>query len=288
MRLGRIGALAAWLVLSCHSAPVRLQATGSAAPTSGASAAPAARELVYVTVAGPGRVVVHNDGDAPVRIAWDMPIERADGGAWKPIHALHPMTKCFEPPPADGCVAVPPRATLSPRPWTGWFGCTQCGTCRGNVRANPGTYRVVARECDSGREHASPPMEIVEPGRFAHTLHVHADAGAPNVIVVDNESDVPVSLASDVTVEKLDPRRNAYDAAPDTKLRLSPGAAACTTVAPHATLRTGALVPARPGTYLLAVRVCDPAKPLYNDVYGVSFAVPPFVFEGPGRVRAAP
>ncbi len=274
----------------------------AASPSSSASTAPTGAPGLHVDVTAPGTVVLRNDGEAAVRVAWELPIEREDAGGWTAAHAMQLMTKCFEPKPSDGCVTIAPHASFTPLPWTGWFGCTQCGSCRANAPAGDGRYRVVAVECDGGARHAGPSMEIVGEGRFSHTAHIYAPASAPDAIWVDNESDAPVSLRTAVEVQRLDATRGAYDAVADADMALLETCAAprpaCVTIPAHGTLHTmpyragcplckKCSAPPRPGTYVMRVSVCDPSKPLYNDVYGASFATAPFVVDAAGGVKPA-
>lgn len=272
----------------------------AAASSSSAPSPPAPGLRVDVTA--PGNVVLRNDGDAPVRVAWELPIEKQVDGAWTAAHSMQLMTKCFEPKPADGCLTIAPHASFTPLPWTGWFGCTQCGSCRANVPAGEGRYRVVAVECGGGARHEGPPMEIVGEGRFAHTPHVFAPASEPNAIQIDNESDAPVSFRTAVDVQRLDAARGAYEPVADADMALLDACTsprpACVTIAAHASLRTMGFRAGcglckkcsardRPGTYLMRVSVCDASKPayLYNEVYGYSFATEPFVVDAAGGVK---
>jgi len=291
--------------VSAPSSGSAVAGAGSAAgPGVATGTAPAAASLVRVDVTAPGTVVVRNDTDAPVRIAWDLPIEREGAGGWAAVHSLQMMTSCFDPAPADKCVAIAPRAAFTPRPWTGWFGCTQCGTCRANAPAQPGRYRVVAIECGSNARHEGPAMEIVSTGRFAHTPHLFAPKEQPDTIQIDNESDAPVSFQTAVAVLRLDASRNAYDQVTGAGMILSDvcrkDLPPCTTIPAHGTLRTlpyrpGCSSPCakcgqqsiRPGTYLLRVTVCDTSKPLYNDVVGAFFETEPFVVDRDGNAKSA-
>jgi hypothetical protein len=274
----------------------------ASAVTASASAAPTARpEGLQIAVTAPGNVVLRNDGDTAVRVAWELPIEKEIAGAWTSAHSMQLMTKCFDPKPADGCVTIAPHASFTPLPWTGWFGCTQCGSCRANVPAGEGRYRVVAVECDGGARHAGPPMELAGEGRFAHTPHVYAPASEPNAIWIDNESDTPVSFRTAVEVLRLDAARGAYDLVADADMALldvctSPRPA-CVTIPAHGSLHTMghragcglctkcAASQSRAGTYLMRVSVCDSSKPLYNEVYGASFTTAPFVVGAAGSVK---
>lgn len=279
------------LAAAAPSTPAAVVASSPSAP------APSSAAGWHVDVVSPGGVVVQNDTDAPVSVALEMPIEREEAGTFVPVNGMKMMTKCFEPAPASGCVTVPAHGTFSPLPWTGWFGCTQCGTCRANVPAGAGRYRVVAKECASGARRESAVMEIVGDGRFAHTVHVYAPKGDPSSIIIDNESDKAESFQTSVAVMRSN-AQGATEEVPNAGMALTSTCAplpACVTVGAHATLHTLAYRPgcalcakcaaanAAPGEYTMRVSVCDPSKPLYNDVYGASFYTASFVVDAAGR-----
>jgi hypothetical protein len=289
---GSASATAPAVASTSASAPA--SATASASASASASLDPVRLEQTL-----PGHLSIRNDRDRPLRIAWEMPIEREASGAWSLAGGMHPMAACQAPGPADGCVTIAPRSSLALRPWTGWFGCTQCGTCRANVPAQPGRYRAVAVECDGGARHEGPVMEIVDEGRLAGTPKVTAQAGAPNTLEIANRSDAPIALRTEVEVLQLDRVRGAWEAVSNADMGLGDTCVAkppaCTTVAPRSTIRTLGWRPGcgacrkcneaslRPGTYKMRVYVCDPAKPLYDDVFGETFYGPAFTVDAKGR-----
>ncbi|MGH7330760.1 MAG: hypothetical protein ACREJX_20615, partial [Polyangiaceae bacterium] len=247
----------------------------------------------------PGTVILKNDSDASVRVTWELSIERNDGGAWATASTMSLQRKCFDPGPADACFSIAAHTSYAPLPWTGWFGCTQCGTCDANAPAAPGTYRFVAVECESKKRHESTPLEIVDEGRFAHTAHVYAPKAEPNTITIDNESDVPVSFRTSVIVSRLDAKRGAFDIVPKAGMTLMSTCATpvpeCVTVAPHASLHTMPFIPGckpcapcaspvSPGELQMSVSVCDSSQPLYNDVYGATFYGKSFRVDAKGGI----
>jgi hypothetical protein len=261
---------------------------------------------VTLVVVAPGAVELRNTTDKPVRMSWNMAIER-EGSAptampvWDEAHfsTMTMAPECFKGPPKDGCVTVPAHGAYKPLPWRGWIGCTQCLSCRGNVPAAPGSYRIVAFECDTGARHESAPLVVVEPGRFAGTPHVYAPKDEPNGIVIDNEGETAVSFRTHVAVDRLN-QNNAFVDTGDRSMLLSSdcfpdaGADACVSVAPHASLRAmayggfkcarcakcAAEHPVRPGTYMLTVSRCDAGEP-----YRLQFVVDP---KGTVRPSGAP
>lgn len=126
------------------------------APTASTSRAGAAPKL-ELFLRGPGALVIRNRGNAPTRLAWAAAIERKTDGGWTRMATeLRLFEQCPEPPPPpDACVELAPGATLRPRPWSGFFGCTQCDTCRANAPAAAGTYRFVVTSCDGATSYAS-------------------------------------------------------------------------------------------------------------------------------------
>lgn len=80
------------------------------------------------------------------------------------------QTACFDPRPADGCVTIRPQAAFRPLPWRGWFGCTQCLTCRADVPASPGRYRIVAGGCGGGDRAESGPISVVRDGEIEEAM----------------------------------------------------------------------------------------------------------------------
>jgi hypothetical protein len=281
-------------------------ATAPPAPPAPASATASPKDVAGVRVESPfpGGVAIVNDGDAAVRIARDLPIERETNGTWTRSHGMTMTTRCFEPAPAGNCVEIAAHSTYAPLPWTGWIGCTQCASCWANLPAPPGRYRVVALECDgNGGRHEGPPMTLVSAGRFAKTPHVYAPPGEPSAIVVDNETDEPVSFRMAADVARLDRARGAYDTVEHAEMLLSPdcgrdaGADACVTVAAHGTLRSLPFKPGcrrcakcpvsdvQPGTYMHTVTLCAGSKALYNEVYGTTFHTEPFVVDAHGAMK---
>jgi hypothetical protein len=259
---------------------------------------------VHVESRFPGDVQIVNDTNATVRINWNLPIEREEAGVWTVGHTMTMMQTCFAPPPPDVCVAIAPHSSYAPLPWTGWFGCTQCGVCRANAPARAGRYRVVAVECDAvNMRREGPVMTLVDDGRFAKTPHVYAPADDPAAIVVDNEADEPASFRVAVDVARLDAARGAYETVEHAGMLLSPdclpdaGANACVTVPAHGTLRSMGFRPGCPrcakceaksvrsGTYLFTTQLCEGSKPFYNDVYGYTFRPPSFVVDAAGHTR---
>jgi hypothetical protein len=259
---------------------------------------------IHVESTFPGDVRVVNDGDAVARIMWSMPMEREEAGVWTPAHSMTLMQSCEKPPPASMCVEIAPHTTYATLPWTGWFGCTQCGICRANAPARPGRYRAVAVECDGGPRHEGPPMTIVDEGRLAKTPHVHGASDNPSVIEIDNEADEPVSFRLAVDVAKLDASRGAWETVEKTGMTLSSscfpdaGAPACVTLAPHETLRSMPLRPGcapcskcaiqsiKPGAYMLTTQLCEGSKPFYNAYSGYTFRTKPFTVASNGSVTA--
>lgn len=283
----------------------------SASPTTSAASAGDAALPMLVDAAAPlgsirvespfpGGVAIVNDSDAPVGIERVLPIERLDAGVWSTAHGMEMKQKCDAPPLPD-CVTIAAHSRYEPLPWTGWLGCTQCGSCRANAPARIGKYRVVAVECPGGVRHDGPAMELVGEGRFAGAPHVFSSPGAPSSVQIDNDSDVPMSFAANVEVMVLDKTRNAWDAIDGAKMSLSPtcgaDAGTCLTVPAHGSVTSMAYRPgcapctkcaaasAKPGTYELRVSVCPGSKPLYNDVYGRSFYTEPFSVAYGGAVR---
>lgn len=282
------------------AAPVASSATASPTPPIDASAPPAlplgdaSAGLAPIRVESPypGGIVVVNDSDGPVGIARNLPVERDDHGTWTNVYGLLMEKKCFEPATPE-CITLPAHSRYEALPWTGWLGCSQCGSCRANAPAPIGKYRVVALECPSGTRHEGPPMEIVaDMGRFAGAPHVYSPKATPSAIQIDNDSDVPMSFSSSVEVLQLDKSHNAWDTAPGAKMSLDSmcgaDAGACTTVPAHGSVssmafRSGcapcakcAASSAKPGTYMFRVSVCPGSKPLYNEVYGYNFTTEPF------------
>ena len=68
-----------------------------------ASSTPAPRPLAVRNLGG-GAVEVRNDGDVPLRVAFDLDIEREVGGRWESTHTPNMLmqTQCFDPRPANG------------------------------------------------------------------------------------------------------------------------------------------------------------------------------------------
>jgi hypothetical protein len=149
---------------SASSAPPPPSAVPTA-PTASVSAAPTRRPFAVRNLGG-GAVEVRNDGDVPVRVAFELDIEREVGGRWESTHVSNMLaqTKCFDPRPADVCVTIPAHGAFRPLPWRGWFGCTQCLICRANVPASPGRYRIVAIGCAGGDRVESEPTVVVREG----------------------------------------------------------------------------------------------------------------------------
>ena len=162
----------------------------AASPEAGAAARP---QRLRIESPFPGGVEIVNDTDAPVGILRALPIERQDGTTWAPTHNLDMKPTCDAAPLPD-CVSIPAHTRHAPLPWTGWFGCTQCGTCRANAPAEIGTYRVVAVECASGVRHEGPPLAVVGEGRFAGAPHVSSPADHPDTVQIANDSEVPMSF----------------------------------------------------------------------------------------------
>jgi len=284
------------------SSPVTSSAAGpladASAPTIDPSVAPAS---IRVESPYPGGIVIVNDSNAPVGIARNLPVERDDHGTWTDVYGLQMDKKCFEAPLPE-CITIPAHSRYEPLPWTGWLGCSQCGTCMGNAPAQIGKYRVVALECPSGTRHEGPTMEIVaDMGRFAGAPHVFSPSASPSVIQIDNDSDAPMSFASSVEVLQLDKARHAWDTAAGAKMSLDSmcgaDAGGCTTVPPHGSItsmmfRSGCApctqcsAAAKPGTYMFRVFVCQGSKPLYNEVYGYNFSTEPFSVAPGGTVKA--
>jgi hypothetical protein len=303
-----VGIVAACTTTQAPTANPPSSATGSSGPVASASTITRAPTLgVHVESRFPGDVQIVNDTEKTVRIQWDLPMEREDDatvGVWTTAHTLSMMQTCFAPPPTDACVAIAPHTSYAPLPWTGWFGCTQCGVCRANAPARPGHYRVSAVECDAVNvRHVGPVMTIVDSGRLAKTPHVYAPVDDPAAIVIDNEADEPVSFRVAVDVAKLDASRGAYETVEHAGMLLSPdcfldaGANACVTIPAHGTLRSMAFRPGcprcakceaktiHPGTYAFTTQLCEASKPFYNAVYGYTFRPPSFVVDATGHVR---
>jgi hypothetical protein len=236
---------------------------------------------LHVASPFPGGVSIVNDGDAPASVQWELPIERDDSGTWTRTHVLTLMKACIEDAPPGKCVTVPAHGKIDAIPWTGWFGCTQCGICRANAPARAGRYRVVALECGSGARTEGPPMTLVQDGRFEKTPHVYAPASDPAAIVIDNEADEPASFRAQADVAKLDPQ-NAFETTGH--LALS-DAAACVTIPAHGTLHSPAFHTRKPGTYMSTVQLCEGQKPLYNDVYGYTWHTEPFAIDATGAAK---
>ena len=265
----------------------------AASPEAGAAARP---PRVRVESPFPGGVEIINDTDAPVGILRALPIERQDGTTWAPTHNLDMKPTCDAAPLPD-CVSIPAHTRHAPLPWTGWLGCTQCGTCRANAPAQIGTYRVVAVECASGVRHEGPPMAVVGEGRFAGAPRVSSPADHPDTVQIANDSEVPMSFSSRVEVLVLDKKRGAWDSAVGAAMTLAStcgdDAGACVIVPGHGRVtsmphRAGcapcskcSAASSRPGTYMFRVSVCSGTKPLYNEVYGYNFYTEPFTV-GPG------
>jgi hypothetical protein len=229
----------------------------------------------------PGGVSVVNDGDAPASVQWEMPIERDDAGKWTRTHVLALMTKCIEEAPLGKCVTIPAHGKIDALPWTGWFGCTQCGICRANAPAQAGRYRVVAIECGSAARIEGPPMTLVEDGRFEKTPHVYAPKTDPTAIVIDNEADEPASFRATTDVAKLDPH-NAFETVDHVQLA---DAGACVTIPAHGTLHSPPFRTKKPGTYAQTLQLCQGQKPLYNDVYGSVWHTQSFVIDATGAAK---
>ena len=229
----------------------------------------------------PGGVSIVNDGDAPASVQWELPIERDDSGTWTRTHVLTLMKACMEQPPPGKCVTVPAHGKVDAIPWTGWFGCTQCGICRLNAPARAGRYRVVALECGSGTRVEGPPMTLVDEGRFAKTPHVYAPKSDPAAIVIDNEADEPASFRAQTDVAKLD-AHNAFDTVDHIALA---DAGACVTIPAHGTLHSPPFRTKKPGTYAQTVQLCQGQKPLYNDVYGSTWHTEDFVIDATGTAK---
>ena len=220
-----------------------------------------------------------NDGDAPASVQWELPIEREDAGTWTRAHSLTLMTKCIEEAPPGKCVTVPAHGKVDAIPWTGWFGCTQCGICRANAPARAGRYRVVALECGSGTRVEGPAMTLVQDGRFAKTPHVHTEPSDPASVIIDNEADEPASFRAQVDVSKLD-AHNAFETVDHVTLG---DAGPCFTIPAHGTVRTPSISMRKPGTYMQTVQLCAGQKPLYNAVYGSVWRAEPFAIDARGN-----
>lgn len=284
-------------LVACSRPSAPSTVTSASAPPAASVSAP---DDLRVEVGLPGHVVVRNDRDVPVRIAWKMPMQHESGGTWSDVHTLEAKTSCTQLAPADDCVTIAAHASLEPRPWTGWFGCTQCGSCRANVPAGEGRYRAVAVECGSGARHVGPVMEIVEAGRLAGTPKVHAPADDPSALEIENPTDTPMSFRTEVEVLELDRVHNAWNKAEVPGMTLESVCAGppppCTTVPAHGKLRTlafrsGCAVCAKcnvasrkPGTWRMRVSVCDPSAPYYDDVFGASFTTKAFTDDGKAKV----
>ena len=259
----------------------------------GAGTAAPSLATVRVLGTGPGAIEIANDTDAPVGIEWDLRIEMETPGGWVARPTMVMQTECFGTPPPDRCVKLPPHGSFKPLPWLGWFGCTQCHTCRANVPAAPGRYRIVAVECGTGARHESPVIVVADEGRFAGTPHLRAPADDASAIVVANESDAPLGLQARIEVMRLDAARGAFDLTTDASMLLSPDcfpdAGACVTIPARGSLRTMGYRPgcarcakcplqaARPGTYQLRVTRCD---------HGETWDLKPFVVDATGQARA--
>lgn len=307
MRLAALGLGMALIGAACETpksaAPAASPGISSAAPVTDAGAALDARAgLASIRVESPypGGIVVVNDSDAPVGIARALAVEREEHGAWTNVYGLQMQQRCFEPAPPE-CVTVAAHSRFEALPWTGWLGCSQCGSCRANAPAPVGRYRVVAVECAGGARHEGPAMELVGEGRFAGAPHVHAPKGTPDAIQIDNDSDVPMSFQTSVEVLALDKARGAWDVAPGAKMSLASACGAdagtCTTVPPRGSVTSTAYVHgcppttksvlwAKPGTYMFRVAVCPGSKPLYNEVYGTHFTTEPFTVVAGGAVKS--
>ena len=311
-RLAALGWLVVPIAVACETpksvaVPAASPGTPATSPATDASTAAIdaspTPDPIRVESPYPGGIVVVNDSDAPVGVSRNLPVEREDHGSWTNVYGLQMLQKCFDSGPAD-CVTIPAHSRYEPLPWTGWLGCSQCGSCRANAPAPIGKYRVVALECPSGVRHEGPAMEIVgDEGRFAGAPHVYSSKASPDVIRIDNDSDTPMWFSSNVEVLQLDKTHNAWDTAPGATMSLdsscgADAAPSCTMVPPHGSVGSMAFRPgcapcakcasasAKPGTYMFRVSICPGSKPLYNDVYGVHFTTEPFSVAPGGAVKA--
>lgn len=302
--------VAVLIVLACETpksvaVPASSPATSVGTPAVAVSvdASAPASSRIRVESPFPGGVEIVNDSDAPVGILRSLPIERRDGRTWTAAHVLDMKQTCDAPPLPD-CVSIPAHSRYAPLPWTGWLGCTQCGSCRGNAPAAAGTYRVVAVECQGGVRHEGPSLDIVAEGRFAGAPHVFSPKSALDAVQIDNDSDTAMSFNTELEVLQLDKQHNSWDIAPGAKMTLAStcgvDAGTCTTVPAHGSITSSAYRPgcamctkcpaasAKPGTYRFRVSVCRGSKPLYDEVYGYSFYADAFTVAFGGTVTPRP
>lgn len=110
----------------------------------------------------PGRVgiVVENRGEALVRLAPRIEIERETEGAWSILAGLGELTlrpDCEQDAPS--CIELVPGAALHPPEWLAATGQAQC-RCVRCTPAPAGTYRFVVQSCDGAHRIAGEPFEI--------------------------------------------------------------------------------------------------------------------------------
>jgi hypothetical protein len=102
--------------------------------------------LVNLAVRGTFEVVNHG---ARTELSSQVTVQRREGGAWRGVTSdVRLVAFCGALPPTSS-VTIAAGGTLRPPPWNGFSCGGQCvASCRANVRAAPGNYRLAARTCD--------------------------------------------------------------------------------------------------------------------------------------------